>query len=160
MENLEASIDISAPLELCYQWWRDFLAYPSFIHNVQSVTQISEKVWRYGLVGQEGDVSQWDLELDQDIPNRLISWRSLAGPELDIWIDSSFIQLASNETHATLAVALSYPKNPVGTILKKLYGVNIETLTKNLQSFKAVIEADFKGKKVFQNCGQPASEKT
>lgn len=136
MDVFEESIDIQAPVELCYQVWRDFEAYPEFIHNVKSVMELDSSTWQYEFIGPEGDVSTWTLQLIEDKPNQLISWRTLEGPELQLWIDSSFIRLSETLTHATITVALGAEPVPVSNIIKNLFGVTQQTIQRNISELK------------------------
>lgn len=158
MESFEETARIKAPVELCYQCWRQFACLPSFMHNVKAVRQLEEDVWRWELAGPEGDPNDWDLLLAEDIPNQQISWRTLRGPEIDMWVDVHFSRIHDNLTQIRLVVTLFPPENPIGNVLKDLYAVTQRTISLNLKEFESVVEEIMEGTMALSDRGRPANK--
>jgi uncharacterized membrane protein len=140
MESFEKSIEINASAEDCYSYWHEFHCFSSIMHNVKAVYRVQDDVWRWVLIGQHGDESTWDLLLSADIPGRKISWRTLSGPDIDMWVDIDFLPIKANRSQVTVSVTLSPPDSPIGNLMKELFGVSEQTIAKNLEEVKAEVE--------------------
>jgi uncharacterized membrane protein len=77
-QQLESSVEISAPVKLAYALWSDCENFPTFMHGVQAVHRIDPRHlhWRAELMGVG---IEWDAEIIEDIPNARISWRAITG---------------------------------------------------------------------------------
>lgn len=140
METFEESIDIHAPVDYCYYCWHDFTSLPKFMENVKHVSPVDEHIWRWTLVGPQGDESVWDLVLIQDIPNRLIAWQTRSGPEMGMEAEVSFLPVTATTTRVTIKVMLVSPDNPIGHLLKGLFGISSREIRKNLEDFRDIME--------------------
>ena len=78
MPKLKKSIEVDVPVRVAYDQWTQFEEFPSFLEGVQSVQQLDEKRlhWRAGVGGR---VEEWDAEIYQQEPDRVIAWRSISG---------------------------------------------------------------------------------
>src|SRR5207244_12006483 len=78
MPKLKKSIEVDVPVRVAYDQWTQFEEFPSFMEGVQSVQQLDEKRlhWRAGVGGR---VEEWDAEIYQQEPDRVIAWRSISG---------------------------------------------------------------------------------
>lgn len=74
---LEASILINRPPQECYEFWHDFENLPRFMRSVESVRVESDRRSHWVAKAPGGIRVEWDSEIIDDTPNRLISWRSL-----------------------------------------------------------------------------------
>lgn len=79
MERVRKSIDVDVPLHAAYEQWNRFEEFPDFMEDVQEVRQLDDGRfhWRATLAGQE---TEWDSEIVEQVPDRVIAWRSLTGP--------------------------------------------------------------------------------
>ena len=78
MPKLKKSIEVNVPIGVAYDQWTQFEEFPRFMEGVESVNQLDDKRlhWR-AKVG--GKVEEWDAEIYQQEPDRVIAWRSIAG---------------------------------------------------------------------------------
>src|SRR5439155_529202 len=78
MPKLKKSIEVDVPVRVAYDQWTQFEEFPSFMEGVQSVQQLDDKRlhWRAGVGGR---VEEWDAEIYQQEPDRVIAWRSISG---------------------------------------------------------------------------------
>lgn len=74
---LEASIVINRPPEECYRFWHDFENLPRFLRSIESVRVESDRRSHWVARAPGGIRVEWDAEIIDDTPDRLISWRSL-----------------------------------------------------------------------------------
>ena len=132
---------IHAPASACYQRWRDFEEMPGIFHNVKGVYHLGEDVWRWDLRDREGGVTSLDLLLLKDIPDRLLVWRTLAGPELDMTTVVTFDALSPDETQVTVEVTTVPAEGVMGTVMNDLFSVPERAVRLGLDEFKQTMEA-------------------
>lgn len=133
--TVEHSIDVDVPLDVAYNQWTQFESFPEFMEGVESVTQITPRLvhWRAKIGGKE---EEWDAEIVEQDPDRLISWRSTSGARNDGLV--TFRAIAPNITH--VAVLINY--EPQGFIenLGDLMGAASRRIEGDVKRFKAFIE--------------------
>ena len=78
MEVIEKSIELAVPIEVVYNQWTQFEEFPQFMEGVQEVRQLDDKHlhWKANIAGQ---TKEWDTEIEQQIPDQVIAWRSTSG---------------------------------------------------------------------------------
>jgi uncharacterized membrane protein len=74
-----ASITINRPPALVYTFWRRLENLPRFMTYLDSIEVVDERRshWKAAAAGA---AIEWDAEITQDVPNRLIAWESTRGP--------------------------------------------------------------------------------
>lgn len=78
MPDIEKSCEIAVPVRTAYDQWTQFEDFPRFMEGVESVRQIDDKRlhWRASVAGK---TVEWDAEIVEQVPDRVISWRSTSG---------------------------------------------------------------------------------
>jgi uncharacterized membrane protein len=78
MPKLNKSIEVNVPVRVAYDQWTQFEEFPTFMEGVESVQQLDDKRlhWRARVGGR---VEEWDAEIYQQEPDRVIAWRSTSG---------------------------------------------------------------------------------
>jgi uncharacterized membrane protein len=74
---LEATTLIHRPPQECYRFWHDFENLPRFMRSVESVRLDSDRRSHWVAKAPGGVRLEWDSEIIDDTPDRLISWRSV-----------------------------------------------------------------------------------
>jgi uncharacterized membrane protein len=78
MSDHEKSVVVDRPVKVVYSQWTQFEDFPHFMEGVESVTQLDDK--RLHWVAEiAGTHREWDAEIVDQEPDRLISWRSIDG---------------------------------------------------------------------------------
>jgi uncharacterized membrane protein len=82
MATIEKSITVDVPVRKAYGQWTQFEEFPRFMDGVESVHQLDDKRlhWRAKVAGK---VKEWDAEIVEQTPDRVISWRSTSGARND-----------------------------------------------------------------------------
>jgi uncharacterized membrane protein len=135
------SIVVNAPAEEVYGFWRDFENLPRFMRYLESVTVTGEGRSHWVAKAPGGSV-EWDAEITEDRPNRLISWRSLEGSEVETSGTVRF-EPAVGGRGTVVHVQLDYspPGGAVGALVAKLFGEDPDAQMQiDLRRFKQVIE--------------------
>lgn len=82
MPTIEKSIEIGVPAQVAYNQWTQFEEFPRFMEGVEEVRQIDDNHlhWRAQFAGQE---VEWDAEIIEQVPDRLVAWRSIGGMSVE-----------------------------------------------------------------------------
>ncbi|MEV4754902.1 SRPBCC family protein [Micromonospora sp. NPDC049559] len=140
--SLRGSITINKPSQEVYRFWRDFGNLPRFMYHLESVSSDGDGRSHWRARGPAGIGVEWDAEITEEQPNRMIAWRSTDGTKVP---NSGRVRfLPTPDGRATeVRVELDYapPAGRVGKLAAKLFGENPEQQVKDdLRRFKQVIE--------------------
>jgi len=78
-ENLikvRKAINIDAPIDEVYQFWRDFENFKLFMNHVKEIT-VQNDVSTWQAAGPAGSTVEFQSHITRDIPNKSIAWESL-----------------------------------------------------------------------------------
>ncbi len=76
------SVTIRKPVEEVYGFWSNFENLPQFMRHLESVTVTGEGRSHWVAKAPAGKTVEWDAETVADVPNEMISWRSLPGSDV------------------------------------------------------------------------------
>jgi uncharacterized membrane protein len=78
MDKVVETIDIAAPVSDVYTQWTLFESFPSFISEVESVTQVDDvtNAWKVTVGGM---TRQFDTVITEQIPDDRVAWTSTTG---------------------------------------------------------------------------------
>jgi uncharacterized membrane protein len=78
MANVQKTIEVPVPVHEVYNQWTQFETFPRFMEGVEEVRQMGDRRmhWRAKVAGR---MAEWDAEITEQIPDRLIAWRSIGG---------------------------------------------------------------------------------
>jgi len=116
------SITIDRPVEELYNTWRHLERLPQFMKHLISVT-VNGSRSHWVARGLAGTQVEWDAEIINDEPNRLIAWRSLPESQVSTAGSVHFKQ-ASGGRGAEVQVTLKYdpPAGKLGSWIAWLFG--------------------------------------
>jgi uncharacterized membrane protein len=140
-ERLERQLVIQAPPEKVYKFWRELSNLPSVLTHVSSVVQLDERHSRWQAETPLGTTLEWQAEIINDEPNRLIAWQSLPGGSLSTAGSVKFEPQGSNQTRLSLNMKYDPPAGKVGVWVAKALGVDLLTeLNDDLRALKQRME--------------------
>jgi uncharacterized membrane protein len=136
MQTVEKTIEVDAPISTVYNQWTQFEEFPRFMEGVREVRQISDTRlhWRAEIAGKE---KEWDAEIFEQVPDRVIAWRSTSGEENAGAVH--FEPLPGGGTRIRLAI--SYDPKGVVEKLGDALGVLSLRVQGDLNRFKEFLEA-------------------
>src|SRR5438067_741862 len=151
--NVLESVAINRPIEQLYRFWRNLENLPQFMRHLESVEKVTDTISHWRAQGPAGTIVEWDAEIFNEIPNKLIAWRSLEGADVvsagSVNFDSAG---AARGTRITVNLQYSPPGGKVGAKLAKLFGADAEPeIREDLRRFKQIVEAG----EVPTTAGQP-----
>jgi uncharacterized membrane protein len=129
------SIEVDVPVSTAYNQWTQFEEFPRFMSGVLEVRQLDDTRlhWRAKIGGKE---EEWDAEITEQIPDRLIAWRSTTGARNEGIV--TFRPVSPSSTGIDLRLAYE-PRGLLETVGDALGAVSMR-VSGNLQRFKQFIE--------------------
>jgi uncharacterized membrane protein len=135
------AVTIDRPTDELYRVWHDFENLPHFMSHLKSVkTEGNRSHWV--AKAPAGLSAEWDAEIVNDRPGRLIAWRSLEGSEVAT-AGSVHFTSAPGGRGTEVLVELKYdpPGGKAGSWLARLFGEEPSLqIQDDLQRFKVMME--------------------
>jgi uncharacterized membrane protein len=119
--NVRDRITIRRDVETVYEFWRRLENLPRLIDHLESVTQTDETYSHWVARGPFGLRVEWDAQIINEIPNRLLAWRSLEGSDLVSAGSVSFRETALG-TEVNVTMQYSLPAGKTGAALAWFLG--------------------------------------
>jgi uncharacterized membrane protein len=140
--RIDRRVTVQAPPERLFAAWRDLTNLPRFLSHVESVQVIGPSRSRWRVQGPAGFTTEWDAEIINEVPDRLIAWRTVANLLVDHAGSVRFEPAGDGRTD--VAVSLQY--DPLGgeaahalaSMLGEDPGRRIE---EDLQAFRRAMES-------------------
>jgi uncharacterized membrane protein len=141
-KHFEAAATVKCPPEEVYQFWHEFENLPRFMYHLESVQTTGDSRSHWAAKAPAGMRVEWDAEMIQDRPNRLISWRSVDGAPVSHAGSVRFVSAPGGRgTEVRVEMEYSPPGGKVGTALAKIFGEEPEQQVKDdLRRLKQVME--------------------
>jgi uncharacterized membrane protein len=140
--KVEKAVTINRPAEELYRTWRNFDGLPRFMRHLVSVKSEGNRS-HWVARGPAGTTVEWDAEVVNDQPGRLIAWRSLEGSRVST-AGSVHYDPAPGGRGTEVRVSLKYdpPGGKLGSWLAWLFGEEPgQQVQEDLRHFKQLTEA-------------------
>ena len=140
--KIERAIQIAAPPEKVYRFWRNFSNLPRVMDYLDSVQVQDTRRSRWIAKGPGGVRVEWDAEIINEIPNELIAWRSTGG-NID---HAGSVRFEAGPAGRGTVVRVSFQYDPPGGsaahALASVMGGDAGSRVENdLQNLKRVMES-------------------
>jgi uncharacterized membrane protein len=142
--NVEESVVINRPVSLLYRFWRNLENLPHFMSHLESVERVTDTLSRWRAEGPAGMTLEWNAEIHNEVPDKLIAWRSLEGSDVVSAGSVNFEEAGAGQgTRVRVRLQYSPPGGKAGAALAKLLGRDAATeIREDLQRFKQLLESD------------------
>ena len=143
--KLQRTIDLDVPIDVAFDFWKDFSNYSRFMSYVQEVKVNEKQGFTWTVMGPAGIPIHWDAQLSELIPNQLIAWTSL--PRAFI-LNSGHIFFRSRDqgTKTRIDVTLNYevPAGILGQEVIRALGFDPKTrIDGDLLIMKTLMEQEY-----------------
>jgi uncharacterized membrane protein len=136
MSRFEKSVEVDQPISTVYNQWTQFETFPEFMEGVENVQQLDDRRlhWTAKIGPSE---REWDAEITQQEPDRLIAWRATGDVRNDGQV--RFTPIGSDRTK----VDVVFEMDPEGWVEKAgdAMGVVDMRIQGDLNRFKTFIES-------------------
>jgi uncharacterized membrane protein len=139
-----------------YEVWRDLEQLPRFIHELESVERIGDGLSRWTVRGPADRKVSWDARVTEDVPGRVIAWKSTDGSENQT-AGKVVFSPQGPQRGTRVEVTLEYvpPWGGIGLGVSKATGSDARTMArKALHRFRQLMETG----EVATTHAQPAGE--
>src|SRR5690349_21676220 len=140
--HAKASCIVNRTPEEVYNFWRSFQNLPRFMRHLESVEDLGDGRSHWTVKGPAGTTVEWDATIIADVPNEVITWRSLENSDVDNAGAVRF-ERAPGDRGTIVKVNLEYMPigGVVGATIAKLFGEEPEQqMDDDLRRFKQVLE--------------------
>ena len=142
-ERVEYAITVFAPVGEVYSFWRDFDNIPKIMTHVREIEVLNagERVrWHWATLG--GFEMQWDTVMIDDVPDKVLSWRTVPGSAAQhagsVWFKPV---LDGQATEVYLRFIYKVPGGKLTKTFAELFGEAPEQVVKeDLRRLRCLIE--------------------
>ena len=121
--RVNKTINIFAPIDEVYRFWRNFENFHLFMSHVREITTRDDiSTWK--VAGPAGTTVEFQARTIQDIPNESIAWQTLPDSQVQ---SAGFVRFDQNRDGSTrVTVQMSYvpPAGALGHAVAQLFGVD------------------------------------
>ncbi len=139
--DIQKTINIAAPVEKVFEFWNNFQNFPKFMANVREIHVTGERQSHWVVAGPAGVPVEWDAEITERIPNRLIAWKTVPGSTVE---HAGVVRFDSNPdgtTRVDIKMAYNPPAGAIGHVVAALFGADPKSeMDADLNRMKTLIE--------------------
>ena len=121
--DLQKTIRIAAPVERVYSMWTNYENFPFFMSRVREVRDLGNGRSHWVVNGPANATVEWDAIVTQNIPNKLIAWKTEPGASVQhagiVHFDSE-----GNETRVQIRFSYNPPAGALGHSIAWLLGAD------------------------------------
>lgn len=139
-QRVEGSIDVVAPVEKVYDYWKTLENLPHFMTNVEEVRQTGPDTTHWVVKGPLGAKLEFDARTTQNEPNEAIGWNTENG-QVQTSGQVRFKELGSDRTR--VEVQMNYwdaPGGKAGEVASRVVANPQVMVQQDLQNFKEILE--------------------
>jgi uncharacterized membrane protein len=141
----QKTIRIDAPVEQVFHFWSNYENFPHFMSWVQEVKDLGGGRSHWVVKGPAGVPIEWDAELTEYAPHRVLAWKSVPGAAFANAGTIHFDPNGDGTTRVDIKMTYNPPAGAVGHALADLLGADP----------KRIMDEDLVRMKTFIETGQP-----
>ncbi len=141
--NVHDSVRVERPIGEVFRFWRNLSNLPLFMSGLERVTDAGDGRSRWVAKGPAGFHVEWDAEIINEVDNKLIAWRTLAGSDLTMAgsVNVDAVR-GGRSTQVTLNLQYAARGGRLADRLAALIGqAPAQTIREDLRRFKQLLEA-------------------
>jgi uncharacterized membrane protein len=139
-QRVEGSVEVEAPVQQVYEYWKTLENLPQFMTNVEEVRSTGPDTTHWRVKGPLGVSLEFDARTTQDEDNEAIGWNTEDG-EVETSGQVRFQQVTDNRTR--VEVQMNYwdaPGGKAGEFASRVVANPQIMMQQDLQNFKEIIE--------------------
>jgi uncharacterized membrane protein len=140
---VHSEVTVNRPAAELYAFWRRLETLPGVMRHLQSVTAVDDRRSHWVAIAPLGTTVEWDAEIINDVPDRVIGWQSVEGSTVVTAGSVNFDELPDGRG-TTVRVRLQYdpPAGKLGAWMARLLGEEPSAqIDEDLQRFKQTMES-------------------
>ena len=136
MASVTESITVECPISTVYNQWTQFEEFPRFMEAVEAVSQ-TDDTHLHWIAEIGGKRHEWDAEITEQVPDRVIAWRALDG----LYNSGRVMFERIDESTAKVTVEMEHETEGMVEALGSALGSDSREVKKDLERFKEYIES-------------------
>ena len=134
MATVEKSIDVHVPVSAAYGQWTQFEEFPEFMEGIVSVRQLDDSHIHW-IAEVGGKREEWDAEVVEQVPDRVIAWRSVGG-----LTNAGRVEFEPIDQGTRVTVEMEYQPEGVRESIGAILGFDEGQVEGDLERFKELVE--------------------
>ena len=134
MATVEKSIDVHVPVSAAYGQWTQFEEFPEFMEGIVSVRQLDDRHIHW-IAEVGGEREEWDAEIVEQVPDRVIAWRSVGG-----LTNAGRVEFEPIDQGTRVTVEMEYQPEGVRESVGAILGFDEGQVEDDLERFKDLVE--------------------
>ncbi len=138
-------VEVEAPVQACYDWWRPLTRLPQVFSDVKSVEAIDDdvSVTRWKVDGPLGTTVEWKAQIVEDSPPHKIAWATVEDSDADVKNAGvvRFDDRGNGRTGVEISFEYEPPAGKLGEAVASLLADPQKKVQRAAAEFKTVIEA-------------------
>ncbi|WP_342381616.1 SRPBCC family protein [Myxococcus stipitatus] len=122
--TLHKDITVNAPVEEVFAFWDAMQNFPRFMTHVDEIRVDSSGRSYWKVKGPAGLHFEWEAEVTQRVPNKLLAWRSVKGTSVENAGVIHFERTPKGGTRLDIRLAYNPPAGAIGHAFARLLGVD------------------------------------
>ncbi|GAA2015594.1 SRPBCC family protein [Catenulispora yoronensis] len=136
MSTVEAAVEVDVPISTAYNQWTQFTSFPQFMNGVEEVRQLDD-THNHWVVKVGGVRREFDTEITQQLPDRLICWQTVGGDVRQVG-NVGFERL--DDEHTRVVVQMEWTPDGLAEKLGSTVGLDTRQVKADVERFKTFIE--------------------
>ena len=140
--NVLESVTINRSIEELYRFWRNLENLPQFMRHLESVEKVTDTISHWKAKGPGGTTVEWNAEIYNEEPSKLIAWRSIEGSDVVSAGSVNFDDAGPGRgTRVRVRLQYSPPGGKLGAVVARLLGRDpASEIREDLRQFKQLLE--------------------
>ncbi|MEN3337187.1 MAG: hypothetical protein V7647_863 [Acidobacteriota bacterium] len=140
---VQESVVINRPAGELYRFWRNLENLPRFMRHLESVERVTDTLSRWRAAGPAGTHVEWNAEIINEVPGKVIGWRSIEGSDVVSAGSVNFEETGTGDgTRVRVRLQYSPPGGNAGAAVARLLGRDAATeIRDDLQQLKQQVES-------------------
>jgi uncharacterized membrane protein len=139
--DIQKTLNIQAPVERVYAFWTNYQNFPRFMTHLKEVRDLGNNRSHWVAAGPAGVPVSWDAEIIEKIENKVLSWRSVPGSQVNTRGSVRFDPNPDGGTRITVRMSYTPPVGLVGHAIASLFGADPKReMDEDLIRLKSLIE--------------------
>jgi uncharacterized membrane protein len=134
MATIEKSIDVRVPVSVAYGQWTQFEEFPQFMEGVEQVTQLDDSHMHW-VAEIGGERREWDAEIVEQQPDRVIAWRSTGGTP-----NSGRVEFMPIDQGTRVSVRMEHEPEGMKERVGSFFGADEGQVEDDLERFRELVE--------------------
>ena len=139
-QRIESSVEVGAPVQQVYDYWKTLENLPSFMKNIEEVRPTGPDTTHWVVKGPLGYKAEFDAKTTQNKPNEALGWNSENG-DVQTSGQVRFTEVSPDRTR--VEVQMNYwdpPGGPIGEAASRVTSGPKANLEQDLRNFRDIME--------------------